>query len=136
MAADATAAREKARAWLAVQTDANGRVPLSEPELDVCLDDAAIPDADGRLVDDPDWAGAWDRNYAAGRAWDVKASRVATDFSFSADDASYSKDTVMAKCLDMAQTFYGRTMRVLPLDGDRTFGPMDSPNLMTNWNAG
>lgn len=130
------AARTKARAWLAVQTDASGRVPLSVDDLDVCLADAAIPDRDGRLVDDPDWAGAWDLDYAAGRAWDVKAGRVATDFNFSADDASYSKDSAMAKCLAMAQTFYGRTTRVLPLDGDRTFGPLDSPHLMTNWNAG
>lgn len=136
MAADVAAAQEKARAWLRVQTDAAGRVPLSTEDLDVCLAEAAIPDRDGLLVDDPEWAGHWDLNYAAGRAWDVKATRVATDFTFSADDASYSKDTVMAKCLAMAQRFYSRSIRTVPLDGDRTFGPLDSPGLMVNWNAG
>lgn len=125
-----------ARARLAVLTDAAGRVPLSETEMDVALADAATVDRDGRLVSDPAWAGAWDWNYAAGRGWDIKAGKVAADFTFSADDASYSKDTVMAKCLAMAQTYYSRTTRVLPLDGDRTFGPYDSPGLMVNWNGG
>lgn len=127
-----------ALARLTVYTDAAGRVPLTEAELTVCLADAAVPDRDGRPVDDPDWAGAWDFDYAAGRGWDLKAGKVATDFTFSADDASYSKAEVMAKCLEMAQTYYGRTLRVLPLDGDRTFSDPLSVNvgIMTNWNGG
>lgn len=129
-------ARATARARLASFTDASGRVPLTESDLDACLADAAVPDSDGRTVDDPDWAGAWDQNYAIGRAWDMKAGRVATDFTFSADDASYSKDAVMAKCLQMAQTYYARTTRVLPLDGDRTFTGTPGGSLMVNWNGG
>lgn len=126
-----------ARARLAILTDATGRVPLTTDELDLCLADAAVVDADGAQVDDPGWAGAWDWNYAAGRGWDLKAGKVAADFTFSADDASYSKDTVMQKCLQMAQTYYGRTLRTQPLGGDRTFGlyPMTDA-LMPNWNAG
>lgn len=130
--------QEAARARLRVLTDATGRIPLSDAELDECLAGSAVVDRDGRLVDSPDWAGEWDWNYAAGKGWDIKAGKVATDFTFSADDASYSKDTVMAKCLQMAATYYGRTLRVLPLDGDRTFGnPLaTSGPIMTNWNAG
>lgn len=129
-------AREAALARLRSYADAAGRVPLSDDDLAVCLADAATVDADGRLVDDPDWAGAWDMDYAAGRAWDLKAGRVATDFNFSADDASYSKDSVMAKCLEMAATYYGRTLRTQPLNGDRTFASRPGGRLMTNWNAG
>lgn len=129
-------ARAEARARLSSYADAAGRVPLSDGDLDTCLRDAAVPDSDGRTVDDPDWAGAWDMDYAAGRAWDLKAGRVATDFTFSADDASYSKDTVMAKCLAMAQTYYGRTTRTLPLGGDRTFALSPGGRTMVNWNGG
>lgn len=136
MSAAADTARAAALTRLASIADAAGRVPLTDDELAACLADAAIPDRDGRLVDDPDWAGAWDTNYAAGRAWDLKAGKVATDFNFSADDASYSKDTVMAKCLQMASTYYGRTLRVVPLGGDRTFTQQPGGGLMVNWNAG
>jgi len=131
--ADTTAAKARLR----ILTDATGRVPLTDEELELCLADAAVVDADGRTVDDPAWAGAWDWNYAAGRGWDLKAGKVAGDFSFSADDASYTKDVVMAKCLQMAQTYYGRTLRTQPLDGDRSFStyPM-SPALVPNWNPG
>lgn len=133
MAANTTAALAR----LTILTDATGRVPLAEAELKLCLADAAVVDADGRLVDDPDWVGAWDWNYAAGRGWDLKAGKVAGDFSFSADDASYSKDTVMQKCLEMAQTYYGRTLRTQPLGGDRTFGDYPLTDaLMPNWNRG
>lgn len=33
--------------------------------------------------------------------WGLKAGKVAGDFTFSADDASYDKGEVMAKCLEM-----------------------------------
>jgi hypothetical protein len=134
MAVDMAAARTR----LGVLTDSAGRVPLSDAELDVCLAGAAIVDRNGATVDDPAWIGAWDWDYAAGKGWDLKAGKVAADFTFSADDASYSKDTVMAKCLQMAQTYYSRTLRVLPLDGDRTFrDPLGiSGPMMVNWNGG
>lgn len=128
---DTTAALSRLR----LLTDATGRVPLTDAELELCLADAAVVDTDGRLVDDPAWVGAWDWNYAAGRGWDLKAGKVAGDFSFSADDASYSKDTVMQKCLAMAQTYYGRTLRTQPLGGDRTFG-LYPAGLMVNYNLG
>lgn len=125
----------QARARLAILTDAGGRVPLTDAELDLCLGDARVPDDDGRLVDDPAYEPTYDWNYAAGRGWDLKAGKVAADFTFSADDANYSKDTVMAKCLQMAQTYYGRTLRTQPLGGDRTFG-LYPTGLMVNYNLG
>ena len=72
-----------------------------------------------------------ENNYA-----DLKAGKVAADFNFSADDASYSKASVMAQFQSMAQTYYGRTLRRQPLDGDRTFTDPPLGRLMVNWNGG
>lgn len=106
------------------------RPVLSPADLDGLLDSHAIVDRAGRLVTDAGWEPTWDLDAAAADGWEWKAGRVAGDFTFSADDASYSKGDVMAKMLDMAATYRAKSLTVLGLADDRAHAPYDSPRLV------
>lgn len=84
---------------------ATSRPVLSQATVEALLDSYPKPDAEGRPPSDPAWSGAWDLNAAASEGWRMKAGKVAGDFNFSADNASYSKADVLAHCLEM-QTRY------------------------------
>lgn len=81
------------------------RPTLSDPELGRLLDRYKVADPSERPPTRDDWEGAWALNAAAAEGWRMKAARVAGDFNFSADDASYSKGDVMAHCLEMEQSY-------------------------------
>lgn len=130
--AASTTALQNAQTRLSSMTAASVRPGLTEQELSTLLAISVTPDREGRPADDPNWTGGWDLDYAAAEGWRWKAAAVAADFSFSADDASYQKDTVMAKCLAMAAAFAAKTTRSAPLDGDRSFGTYTSPGLQVN----
>lgn len=74
----------------------------TRPVLDVAalgrlLDASAIPDPIGTSPEDTaNWVPTWDLNRAAMEGWRRKAAAVAADFSFTADNASYSKGDVLA----------------------------------------
>ena len=108
------------------------RPALSADDLDTILAAHRIPDATGLPVTDPAWVPSWDLDAAAAEAWSVKAARVAGDFTFSADDASYNKGEVMAKCLQMAEHYGQRGLAVLGVAADYTHTVYDSPRLRVN----
>jgi hypothetical protein len=111
---------------------ASERPVLSLDDLDALLAAWAVPDQDGRLPQDPTWSGTWDLNAAAADGWRWKAGRVAGDFTFSADDASFSKGDVMAKCLQMADEYAAKGMGYIGVRDDRAHAPYDSPRLRVN----
>ena len=124
--------REVALVLLSEKVASTSRPVLSEAVVGALLDAYPMPDGSGREPTDDDWVGVWDLNAAAAEGWRMKAGKVAGDFNFSADNASYSKADVLAHCLEMQtryaslshgvmQTLHGRG--VLPRDWDGTQVP-------------
>jgi hypothetical protein len=99
----------------------SARPALEDAELDAILSRFRLTDADGRRPDDQGWLGAYALNAAAAEGWRIKASRVAADFNFSADGASFSKGDVMAKCLEMEQHYAALDNGSLYLDDPPTY---------------
>lgn len=79
----------------------NARPSLTDSELDALLATYALRDEDGRAPTDDAWTPTYALNAAAAEGWRQKAARVAGDFGFSADGASFSKGDVLAHCLAM-----------------------------------
>lgn len=113
--------RQMTSAWV--------RPTLDEVALTMLLRDAATVDDDGRLVTDDGWVPTYAFNQAAAAAWELKAGQIAADFNFSADNASYSKGDVMAKCLEMAAMYRAKGYGVITLSNDRD-RIYDSPRLI------
>lgn len=64
-----------------------------------------IADTAGRRPDDTHWEPSYALNAAAAEGWRMKASRVAADFNFSADGASFSKGDVIEHFLQMERQY-------------------------------
>jgi hypothetical protein len=122
-----------ARVVLSNYVAASARPVLSADDLDALLDLYQTPDADGRLVSDDGWVPTWDLNAAAAEGWRWKAGRVAGDFNFSADNASYSKESTMAHCLAMATQYAAKAGPfVTTFRDDRGTDPYQAPRLLVN----
>ena len=93
--------REVALTLLSDKVAATSRPVLEPASVSALLDAYQSADADGRAPTDDGWVGTWDLNAAAAEGWRMKAGKVAGDFNFSADNASYSKADVLAHCLEM-----------------------------------
>lgn len=77
------------------------RPTLTAPEVGAVVDAHPITDSAGRGSGTTDWDPTYDVNAATAEVWRIKAGRVAGDYSFTADDASFSKGDVLAHCLEM-----------------------------------
>jgi hypothetical protein len=95
--------KDTAVALLGKMTAADQRPALSADELALLLDAVGVTDA---TVDPAVWTGSLDAAAAEGWAW--KAGKVAGDFNFSADDASYSKADVLKHCVDMRSEYLAK----------------------------
>lgn len=93
--------REVALALLTEKVAATSRPTLEAATVGALLDAYPMEDSEGRRPTDDGWVGTWDLNAAAAEGWRMKAGKVAGDFNFSADGASYSKADVLAHCLEM-----------------------------------
>jgi len=92
---------------------ATSRPILADAVVAALLDAYPMRDADGREPQDDGWVGTWDLNAAAAEGWRMKAGKVAGDFNFSADGASYSKADVLAQCLEMEAKYASKSHGVL-----------------------
>jgi hypothetical protein len=90
---------------------------LEAAEIDALLERFRLADDAGRTPGSVGWLGTYALNAAAAEGWRIKGARVAGDFNFSADDASYSKGDVMAHCLEMEQRYAAMDRGTLYLDG-------------------
>lgn len=88
--------RVTALARLGDMVAAESRPVLDSAALGRLLDSAALVDGMGRGPKDKDWTPTYDLNRAAMDGWRLKAGKVAADFTFTADNASYSKGEVLA----------------------------------------
>lgn len=126
----ATAARGRARARLAQMVAAASRPTLSDENLDDLLDDYRTVDGHGNLVTDPGYVPTYALNAAAAEGWRRKAAMVAGDFTFQADDASYSKGDVLANMEKMVQMYAAKDVGTLSFGvRDRRY---DTDRLMPN----
>lgn len=97
---------------------ASARPALEDAEIDALLSRFRLRDRSGVLPDTAGWEGTYALNAAAAEGWRIKGARVAGDFNFSADGASYSKGEVLAHCLDMEAKFAAMDRGVLYTDGE------------------
>lgn len=91
-----SAERVSARGRLTQMVAASVRPTLDQAALDLLLDGARIPDTTGLNPVDSGYTETFDLNWAAAEGWRWKAGQVASDYSFTADDASYSRGDVLA----------------------------------------
>lgn len=96
-------------ALLMERVAATSRPVLSDATVAAILDSHPTPDTAGRLADDDDWVPTYDLDAAAAEGWRVKGGKVAGDFNFAADGATYSKADVMAHCLAMEAKYASRS---------------------------
>jgi len=96
---------------------ASARPALDEAEIDALLSRFRTVDRYGVRPDSDGWEGTYALNAAAAEGWRLKGARVAGDFNFSADDASYSKGEVLANCLEMEARYAAMDRGVLYTDG-------------------
>lgn len=99
---------QEAKAQVVLLGATEARPALSDGDVDTVLARYLIADDQGRVPLHPDYVPTWDLNGAIGEVWSIKAGRVAGDYSFSADGASYNKGDVLAHCLEMQAYFQGR----------------------------
>lgn len=97
--------REVALTLLSDKVASTSRPTLDATTVGALLDAYPMRDTDGRAPTDDGWVGTWDLNAAAAEGWRMKAGKVAGDFNFSADGASYSKADVLAHCLEMESKY-------------------------------
>lgn len=77
------------------------RPALTSSEVGDIVDSHPITDAAGVGSAGTGWDPTYDVNAATAEVWRVKAGRVAGDYNFTADDATFSKGDVLAHCLEM-----------------------------------
>lgn len=117
---DATIARTTLVSYLG---GASARPALEDVEVDMLLSRFRVTDSSGLGPEDSGYTPTYALNAAAAEGWRIKGARVAGDYNFSADDASYSKGDVLAHCLDMEAKFASLSLGTLYLDG--TLGAAD-----------
>lgn len=86
-------------------TGADSEPVLDSDELAQCLLDAAIPDDDGRYLDDHDWEPTYDFNRAAAAGWELKAGKVAADYTITIEQRELNRGQMIDNFLKMAQTY-------------------------------
>lgn len=106
-----------ALARLTEMVAADQRPALSAESVGRLLDDFRVRDRDGNLVTDAGYVETWNLNAAAAEGWRRKAALVAGDFTFSADDASYSKGDVLANMEKMVAMYAAKDVGVASLAG-------------------
>lgn len=105
--------RVTAKARLSLMVASSSNPVLSDADMNTLTDLARRQDAAGRWPSDAAYDGddaTYDLNAAAAQGWGWKAGKVAGDFNFSADGASYSKADVLAHCQER-EAFYGGKVR-------------------------
>lgn len=80
---------------------AASRPALTQDEVEAIVGRHAMADGNHYEPGHTSWVETYDVNAATAEVFRIKAGRVAGDFNFSADDASFSKGDVLAHLLEM-----------------------------------
>ena len=106
----------EARTWLSRTVNATAEPVISNADLDSILTECALVDYAGLAPSEVGWAGVYDLNLAAATAFDLKASRVATEFNFSADGARYDRQQKREAFMALAKQHRDRRATSFGLD--------------------
>ena len=82
--------------------------PLSEPELEQLLADAALLDANGLTPLNEEWTPTYDLNAAASTGWLIKAARASTLIEVDPPGSGIVTSKVFDNCRAMARVFGGK----------------------------
>jgi hypothetical protein len=85
---------------------------LTSDELDVILESAQRPDAEGYVPGDIGYTVTYDMNAAIGSGWETKAGRAAADFRFEEDNQSFYREQVYRACAERAKRYNRRLVQV------------------------
>lgn len=114
------AVRDQAIAQVTVKGATASRPVIEAGDVGVIVDAAALPDPYGVLPGGVGWSETYDVNAAIAAVWRAKAGKVAGDYSFSADGASYNKGDVLAHCLEMETVYASKaqgSLGTIQIDG-------------------
>jgi len=81
---------------------------LTDEELTGLLDGWRLVDSEGRRPDDDQWVPTYNVDGAVAEAYRVKAGRVADQYTFGADGATYNRDQRFAHLTAMAEKYERR----------------------------
>lgn len=95
----------QATAWVAMECQVTSEPCLTAEEVQHLVHSARRADADGRPPADPAWVPTYDLNWAAWRAWRLKAARAVLYVDVSGEGTNVSKSQVHAHALAMAAEF-------------------------------
>jgi hypothetical protein len=95
--------RTQATAYLGLHCPTDADPPLTTAEVDLILDGAKRPDADGRLPADDGWTDTYDARAAIAEAWRAKAARAARRVDISRGGESVKRSALVENCLRMAR---------------------------------
>ena len=104
-----------ARARLKAMVAADSVPVLSAEELTSLLSLSALADSTDLLPSDTDWTPTYDLNRGAAEGWRWKAAKLAGDYDFSADGATFSRSQARAHCVDMALHYTHRILSSAPV---------------------
>ena len=113
-----------ARRRLITLTAATSAPVLTADEVEDLLVASRRADANGLVYGDTEWAGVYDIYAAAAKGWEIKASKAAAEFDFSADGASFTKGAVYERCLEMAARMRAQAGTGVPGYGSGGAGTM------------
>lgn len=111
---------------------ASSRPLLTPDEVKAAVRQYPRVDVDGIAADMAGWTPTWDLNRAVAELWGIKAARVAGDFTFGADGASYNKGDVLVQCLKMEAHFSAKLAGSFSTAGDPTDARWMTDRLMPN----
>lgn len=97
-----------ARARLERMTAASYHPKLDAAEVAELVVIAARADAVGHAPDHADWTPTYDLNAAAAEGWRWKAAKVAGNYDFGADGASFSRAQVAKECREQVALYAKR----------------------------
>jgi hypothetical protein len=89
---------------------------LTVPQVERCVQQAAVRDADGLLPSEEDWVETWDVNRAIASAWELKAAEAASRFDMTVDGQTLRRSQVIEHCERQADRFRSRSAFTWPLE--------------------
>lgn len=104
-------------------TAADAAPALTEGEMADLLELCKVTDADGLDPDDTGWEPTWELPVGAAEGWRWKAAKVAGDFAFSAEGASFHREQAVQQCLTMVDRYVAQC----PAAGVSRYGHGEPP---------
>lgn len=90
------------RWWLDTRVQVDAFPALTPAEIDRCAEAAKRADASGLAPGATGWTPTYDEAAAEAAAWEIKAAKVAADFSYSSDGVSVNRSEMFDHFTELA----------------------------------